>query len=55
MRKFNLGMCIAWVVIAILYGILAIMKVEVPAWSVIWPCVFIACEYFSRHLDDMKK
>lgn len=51
MRKFNIVMCVAWVVITIAYIILAIAKVEVPAGAVAWPCSFCAMYYFDKIFD----
>ena len=50
MRKFNIVMCIAWAVITIIYIILAIAKVDVPAGHVAWPCLVCAGYYLIKFL-----
>ena len=55
MRKFNIAMCIAWLFITIIYIILAIAKVNVPAWNVAWPCGICASYYFDKILDNTNK
>ena len=51
MRKFDIAMCIAWAVITITYIVLAIAKIDVPAWNVAWPCAFCAFSYFDKIFD----
>ena len=56
MRKaFDIVMCIAWLVIAIIYAILAIEKIDVPAWHVVWPCGLCAMNYLDKIFDRRDK
>lgn len=55
MRKFNIVMCVAWLVITIMYAILAIDKVDVPAWSVIGPGLICIGYYFDKIFDRRDK
>ena len=51
MRKFDIAMCIAWVIITIIYIALAIAGIEIPAWHMVWPCLFCACDYLDKIFD----
>ena len=51
MRKFDIIMCIAWLVLTIIYIVLAIAKIDVPAGSVAWPCGLCALNYFDKIFD----
>ena len=55
MRKFDIVMCIAWVMITIAYIVLAIAKIDVPAGTVAWPCGFCAMHYFDKIFDNINK
>ena len=50
MRKFDIGLCIVWLAIAIIYIVLAIAKVDVPAGHAAWPCLVCAGYYFDKIL-----
>jgi hypothetical protein len=41
-------MTIAWVLIAIGYGIVAIKGIQVPAWEMSWLCLFCSTLYFEK-------
>lgn len=51
MRKFDIAMCTAWAVITIIYIVLAIAKVDIPAWNAVWPCLICTCDYLDKILD----
>lgn len=51
MRKFDIAMCIAWLVLTIIYIVLAIAKIDVPAWNVAWPCGLCALNYLDKIFD----
>lgn len=55
MRKFNIAMCIAWVVLTIAYIVLAIAKIDVPASTVAWLCSFYAMSFFAKIFDNTNK
>ena len=55
MRKFDIAMCIAWVIITIIYIVLAIAQVEVPASTAAWLCGFCAFNYFDKIFDNIIK
>ena len=50
-RTFDIMMCVAWLIIAIIYAVLTIEKIDVPAWNVVWPCGLCAGYYFDKIFD----
>ena len=55
MRKFNIAMCIAWLAITIIYIVLTIAEVDVPAGHAAWPCLVCAGYYFDKIFDRRDK
>lgn len=55
MRKFDVAMCIAWLVITIIYAVLAIEKIDVSADCAMWPCLVCTGSYFGKIFDRRDK
>ena len=55
MKTFDIIMAIAWVGIAIAYGVIAIKGIQISAWEVCGPCLLCAMPHFEKLFDKGDK
>ena len=55
MKTFDIIMAIAWVGIAIGYGVVAVKGIQVSAWEACGPCLLCAMPHFEKIFDKGDK
>lgn len=55
MKTFNIIMAIAWVGIAIGYGVVAVNGIQVSAWEVCSLCLLCSAPHFEKLFDKGDK
>ena len=51
MKTFDIIMAIAWIGIAIAYGVIAVKGIQVSAWEVCGPYLLCAAPHFEKLFD----